>query len=379
MKEINRRKFITYGSGSILPLFINSTAISKTKAIEDSGLADTFRDKFHIGTAISNDTLENNNSRLLKLIAREFNTITAENDMKWEMIRPSLDKWNWKLADKFVDFGRKNQMLMVGHALVWHAQIPNDVFFENGRPRLKEGLLKIMEDHILTMVDRYKNSIAVWDVVNEAIDNDKWRRTNWFKYIGSEYFEKAFQYAREADPSAHLIYNDYGMDSPAKQDFLLDAIRRLKSKGIKVDGVGMQLHAALDGPSAKQVEDAIVKFAKAGLQVHITEMDLDVLPKVDDYSGAEISTNYSYNEKLNPYVSGLPEKISKLHTKRYTELFEVFVRHSDKVARVSTWGTVDSESWKNGWPVNGRTNYPLLFDRNYQPKEAYHSIKRLVQ
>jgi len=379
MKEINRRKFITYGSGSILPLFINSTAISKTKAIEDSGLADTFRDKFHIGTAISNDTLENNNSRLLKLIAREFNTITAENDMKWEMIRPSLDKWNWKLADKFVDFGRKNQMLMVGHALVWHAQIPNDVFFENGRPRLKEGLLKIMEDHILTMVDRYKNSIAVWDVVNEAIDNDKWRRTNWFKYIGSEYFEKAFQYAREADPSAHLIYNDYGMDSPAKQDFLLDAIRRLKSKGIKVDGVGMQLHAALDGPSAKQVEDAIVKFAKAGLQVHITEMDLDVLPKVDDYSGAEISTNYSYNEKLNPYVSGLPEKISKLHTKRYTELFEVFVRHSDKVARVSTWGTVDSESWKNGWPVNGRTNYPLLFDRNYRPKEAYHSIKSLVQ
>lgn len=267
---------------------------------------------------------------------------------------------------------------MVGHALVWHAQIPNDVFFENSRPRSKKDLLKIMKDHIVTMVDRYRNSIAVWDVVNEAVDNDKWRRTNWFKYIGSEYFEKAFQYAREADPSAHLIYNDYGMDSPSKQDFLLDAIRRLKSKGIKVDGVGMQLHAALDGPSARQIEDAIVKFAKAGLQVHITEMDLDVLPKVDDYSGAEISTNYSYNEKLNPYVSGLPEKISKLHTKRYTELFEVFVRHSDKVARVSTWGTIDSESWKNGWPVNGRTNYPLLFDRNYQPKEAYHSIKSLV-
>ena len=379
MKEINRRKFITYGSASILPLVFNSAAIAKTKAITESGLADTFKDKFHIGTAISTNTLENNNSRLLKLIAREFNTITAENDMKWEMIRPSLDKWNWKLADKFVDFGRKNQMLMVGHALVWHAQIPNDVFFENSRPRSKKDLLKIMKDHIVTMVDRYRNSIAVWDVVNEAVDNDKWRRTNWFKYIGSEYFEKAFQYAREADPSAHLIYNDYGMDSPSKQDFLLDAIRRLKSKGIRIDGVGMQLHAALDGPSARQIEDAIVKFAKAGLQVHITEMDLDVLPKIDDYSGAEISTNYSYNEQLNPYVSGLPEKISKLHTKRYTELFEVFVRHSDKVARVSTWGTIDSESWKNGWPVKGRTNYPLLFDRNYQPKEAYHSIKSLVQ
>ena len=378
MKKINRRTFLSGIGSSLAFLCINSSAAAKKTSIEQSGLAEVFKDRFRIGTAISSDTLVNNNSRLLRLIAREFNTITAENDMKWEMIRPSLDNWNWEVADKFVEYGLENQMLMVGHALVWHAQIPDAVFFRNGKPKSKNEMLRIMENHIGAVVDRYKHAISVWDVVNEAIDNNKWRQTNWYKQIGNEYFEKAFAFAREADPSAHLIYNDYGMDNPDKQDFLLLAIRRLKSKGIKVDGVGMQLHAALDGPSAKQVENAIVKFHKAGLQVHITEMDLDVLPKVDDYSGAEISTNYQYDERLNPYTEGLPDHIAKLHTERYTELFEVFVKHSDKVARVSTWGTVDSESWKNGWPVKGRTNYPLLFDRNYSPKEAYHSIINLA-
>jgi endo-1,4-beta-xylanase len=341
-------------------------------------LAEVFKDDFRVGTAISTNTLANNNKKMLALIAQEFNTITAENDMKWEMMRPSLDQWNWKLADRFVDFGSRNQMLMVGHALVWHAQIPDSVFFRNGgKAKSREELLTIMEEHISTVVDRYKNHVAVWDVVNEAVDVKVWRKSHWHNIIGSDYFEHAFRFARNADPSAHLIYNDYSMDNPDKQRFVVGAVKKLRKKGVTVDGVGMQLHAALDGPSVTKVEAAILRFARAGLRVHITELDLDVLPQVSDYTGADISTNYKYAKKLNPYTAGLPESIEAQHTKRYTELFQLFVKHRDKIDRISTWGTTDGESWKNGWPIKGRTNYPLLFDRAYRPKPAYFSIKDL--
>jgi endo-1,4-beta-xylanase len=294
------------------------------------------------------------------------------------MMRPSLDQWDWKLADRFVDFGSRNQMLMVGHALVWHSQIPDSVFFRNsGKAKSREELLTIMEEHISTVVDRYKNHVAVWDVVNEAVDVKVWRKSHWHNIIGSDYFEHAFRFARNADPSAHLIYNDYSMDNPDKQRFVVGAVKKLRKKGVTVDGVGMQLHAALDGPSVTKVEAAILRFARAGLRVHITELDLDVLPQVSDYTGADISTNYKYAKKLNPYTAGLPESIEAQHTKRYTELFQLFVKHRDKIDRISTWGTTDGESWKNGWPIKGRTNYPLLFDRAYRPKPAYFSIKDL--
>jgi endo-1,4-beta-xylanase len=378
MDNLSRRKFVTKSSATLAALATLPAAPLFAKSLDDSGLAEVFKDDFRVGTAISTDTLANNNKKMLALIAQEFNTITAENDMKWEMMRPSLDQWDWKLADRFVDFGSRNQMLMVGHALVWHSQIPDSVFFRNsGKAKSREELLTIMEEHISTVVDRYKNHLAVWDVVNEAVDVKVWRKSHWHNIIGSDYFEHAFRFARNADPSAHLIYNDYSMDNPDKQRFVVGAVKKLRKKGVTVDGVGMQLHAALDGPSVTKVEAAILRFARAGLRVHITELDLDVLPQVSDYTGADISTNYKYAKKLNPYTAGLPESIEAQHTKRYTELFQLFVKHRDKIDRISTWGTTDGESWKNGWPIKGRTNYPLLFDRAYRPKPAYFSIKDL--
>ena len=132
MDNLSRRKFVTKSSATLAALATLPAAPLFAKSLDDSGLAEVFKDDFRVGTAISTDTLANNNKKMLALIAQEFNTITAENDMKWEMMRPSLDQWNWKLADRFVDFGSRNQMLMVGHALVWHAQIPDSVFFRNG-------------------------------------------------------------------------------------------------------------------------------------------------------------------------------------------------------------------------------------------------------
>ncbi len=350
----------------------------RASAAVSSGLAEVFKDDFHLGTAISDATLRSGDSSLLNLIAREFNTITAENAMKWESLQPSENQFSWHLADDFVNFGRKNKMLTIGHTLVWHSQTPEYVFKNKASLASRGILLRRMQNHIGTVIDRYKDSIAIWDVVNEAIEQDKWRRSKWLEIIGEEYFAKAFAFARETDPTAHLIYNDYNMHNPDKQEFIIAQVNKCKKMGIRVDGVGMECHATLDeGPPIVEIETAIVNFAKAGLRVHISELDVDVLPSAWDYQGAEIDVNYEYSEKINPYKNALPSAVSARLAERYRELFELFIKHRDKIARISFWGTTDEESWKNDWPVAGRTNYPLLFDRSRSPKAPYFAIKNL--
>ena len=358
-----------------MPLVIGNLRAS---AAVSSGLAEVFKDDFHLGTAISDATLRDGDSNLLNLIAREFNTITAENAMKWEGLQPSENQFSWQLADDFVNFGQKNKMLTVGHTLIWHSQTPEYVFKNKVSVASQETLLRRMQNHIGTVIDRYKDSIAVWDVVNEAIEQNKWRRSKWLEIIGEEYFAKAFAFARDTDPTAHLIYNDYNMHNPDKQEFIIAQVNKCKRMGIRVDGVGMECHATLDeGPPIDEIETAIVNFAKAGLRVHISELDVDVLPSAWDYQGAEIDVNYEYSEKINPYKNALPGAVSERLAERYRELFELFIKHRDKIARVSFWGTTDDESWKNDWPVAGRTNYPLLFDRSRSPKAPYFAIRNI--
>tara|TARA_X000000950_G_scaffold106947_1_gene134726 strand:- start:23879 stop:25018 length:1140 start_codon:yes stop_codon:yes gene_type:complete len=372
-----RRKFLVQSALGIGAMPFLAAKI-RASAIISSGLAEVFKDDFHLGTAISDATLKSDDSTLLNLIAREFNTITAENAMKWEGLQPSVNQFSWKLADDFVNFGRKNNMLTVGHTLVWHSQTPDYVFKNKASPASREILLKRMQHHIGTVIDRYKDSVAVWDVVNEAIEQGKWRRSEWLKIIGEEYFGKAFAFARDADPTAHLIYNDYNMHNPDKQNFVISQVNKCKKMGITVDGVGMECHATLDeGPPVNEIETAIVNFARAGLKVHISELDVDVLPSAWDYQGAEIDVNYDYSEKINPFKNALPRIVSAKLAERYRELFELFVKHRDKITRVSFWGTTDDESWKNDWPVEGRTNYPLLFDRSRSPKDAYFAVRNL--
>ena len=372
-----RRKFLVQSALGIGAMPFLAAKIRASAAIS-SGLAEVFKDDFHLGTAISDATLKSDDSALLNLIAREFNTITAENAMKWEGLQPSANQFSWNLADDFINFGRKNNMLTVGHTLVWHSQTPDYVFKNKTSLASRETLLARMQHHIGTVIDRYKDSIAVWDVVNEAVEQGKWRRSEWFEIIGEDYFSKAFAFARDSDPTAHLIYNDYNMHNPKKQKFVISQVNKCKKMGIRVDGVGMECHATLDeGPPVSEIETAIVNFAKAGLRVHISELDVDVLPSAWNYQGAEIDVNYEYSEKINPYKNALPTNVSTRLTERYRELFELFIKHRDKIARVSFWGTTDDESWKNDWPVAGRTNYPLLFDRSRSPKNAYYAIRNL--
>jgi len=377
---MDRRQFLTSSGALALSTCLMSCAGNTlANLIENTGLKEVFKDKFTLGTAISTKTLSGYDSEQLKLIAQEFNAITPENDFKWEMLRPSPNNWHWDLADKFVEFGQEHDMQMVGHALVWHSQIPDNVFFNNKKNKMlpRAHLLAMMEEHINTLVGRYRGKIHVWDVVNEAFKQGSWRKSHWYNGIGEDYFEHAFRFAAEADSKAQLIYNDYGMDDPNKQQRVIEVIKSCKRKGVKIDGVGMQSHLHIDGPTLPEIERSILVYANAGLRVHITELEIDVLPKIKDYGNADIGNKYDYREELDPYQKALPLAIEQKLAQRYEEVFKLYTKHSDKIDRVTLWGTSDDESWKNDFPIKGRSNHPLLFDRNQEPKLAYHKLKKL--
>lgn len=364
-------------TGSAMPGRLLAQAASGRS--EGTGLAGLLSGDFKLGTALSNTTLLGQNPDIEALVAWEFSAITAENAMKWEEVHPDAETWDWQRADHFVDYGHRNGMYNIGHTLVWHSQIPESVFVDgHGRLRPAADVNKTMETHIATLAGRYRGKIHAWDVVNEAVtDEGQWRESHWYKSQGEDYFSRAFHLAREVDPNAELLYNDYNMTIPAKRDFALAQITKFRSRGMPIHGVGMQAHVHLSDPEIARLEASIETIAAAGLDVHITELDVDVLPQAYDYMGAEISTNFEYSDELNPFAEGLPQNVVDELAARYESLFRLFLKHKDKIRRVSLWGTTDGESWKNDWPVRGRTNYPLLFDRDGNPKQAYRAIAGL--
>jgi endo-1,4-beta-xylanase len=375
---LSRRDFLIRSAAGVgLALTLKHQAIAA--AAQKTGLADVYKQDFLIGTAVSNATLRDSDQAMLSLIKREFNAITAENAMKWGVLNPEPGIWNWDAADSLVKFGVDNGMFIQGHTLVWHSQAPRWIFEDSaGKPVSRKKLLQRMESYIDTVAGRYKGKIGGWDVVNEAVDEEKgWRKSAWFNIIGPEYMEHAFRLAHEADPKAHLIYNDYNMHLPGKRQFLFDVIRGYQKRHVPIHGVGLQGHVGLDYPDLGELENTIKACRDHGLAAHITELDVDVLPVAWEHTGANISDVKEYSDELNPYTAGLPEKVQQKLTDRYVQLFEMFLEYKDTVARVTTWGTSDHESWKNGFPVRGRTNYPLLFDRNNQPKPAYHALRAL--
>jgi endo-1,4-beta-xylanase len=375
---LSRRDFCLYAA-TAFPLFSAAKSRAMARALESTGLKDLYKDDFRIGTAISNRTLQERDEAMLGLIAKEFNAVTPENCMKWGQVHPATDRWEWELPDRLVEFGVGHNMFILGHTLVWHSQTARDLFLSPaGGAISRDALLQRMEQHIRTLVGRYKGKVSAWDVVNESVDEDKgWRKSPWYNIIGPEFMEKGFHWAHEVDPKAQLLYNDYNMHNPIKADFVAAFVRDYKKRGVPIHGVGMQEHVGLDYPGIEEQEASILKFANAGVRVHITELDVDVLPRKGQSNTAEVSTRQEYADALNPWPRGLPEEVEKLLTKRYEDLFRLFLKHRDKIDRITTWGTSDDESWKNNFPISGRTNYPLLFDRKKQRKPAYHAIAAL--
>jgi endo-1,4-beta-xylanase len=341
-------------------------------------LRDAFDGRFLIGAALNYQQILGNDQASPDFIARQFSALTAESAMKWERIQPVEGEYVWDYADKLAEFANSNDIHLTGHTLVWHQQTPDWVFEDSdGRPATRELLLARLESHIRAVVGRYQGRVHSWDVVNEALNEDgTLRATRWRTIIGDDYLLKAYQFAHSADPQAKLYYNDFNLYKPLKRAGAIKLIRSLRDQGAIIHGIGMQAHYSLDSPSnLKEAEDSIVAFSDAGLDVLITELDVSVLPFPNNQDGADLAKGrFSYDSQFDPYSEGLPDKISREFSDRYVDLFRIFLAHSDNISRVTLWGIHDAQSWKNNWPMMGRTDYPLLFDRNNQPKAVIDEI-----
>jgi len=360
--------------------FFLLTISSMSFAQEELKLKDVFKNDFLIGAAINEAQINGRDSVGIEILKTQFNSISPENVLKWSNIQPKPDTYNFEPADKYVEFGEKNNMFIIGHTLVWHSQVPRWVFNdENGNQLNRNELLNRMKEHIFTVVGRYKGKIKGWDVVNEALNEDgTLRETLWKKIIGDDYIEKAFEFAHEADPDAELYYNDYSLANKPKRDGAVKLISKLLKEGIKVDGIGMQGHYHLDWPTTAQIDSSIKSFSALGVKVMFTELDINILPSPQQNNTAEVSLNFKYDEKLNPYPDGLPDSVENVLAQRYSDIFEVFINNKSSISRVTFWGVRDGDSWLNFWPIRGRTNYPLLFNRDGKPKKAFYKIISLI-
>jgi len=360
----------------VLLVIIFAAAAVSAFSQQQNSLKDVYKDSFLMGAALNEATFSERDARAAAIVKSQFNAITPENVLKWENVHPQPDRFDFAPGDQYVAFGEKNGMFIVGHTLVWHHQTPKWVFEDsNGAPLTRDALLKRMHDHIRTVVGRYKARVQGWDVVNEALNEDgTLRESPWMKIIGADYIEKAFQFAHEADPAAELYYNDYSLENEPKRKGAIELIRKLQARGVPIAGVGIQGHDNLEWPTAEQEDATIAAFAALGVKVMITELDITVLPSASPAGSAELSLQGGTRPDLNPYVNGLPDSVQRALTQRYANLFRVFVKHRDALKRVTFWGVSDDASWLNNWPIPGRTNYPLLFDRKGATKPAFDAV-----
>jgi endo-1,4-beta-xylanase len=358
-----------------------SRPLPETAPAAPRTLKDAFAGAFLVGAALSPFQFSGIDTAGARLVAEQFNSVSPENVLKWESVHPRLGAYTFAPADRYVDFGAQHRMFIVGHTLVWHNQTPSWVFNDSaGHPVSRDTLIARMRDHILTVVGRYRGRVGGWDVVNEALDDEGgMRRTPWDTIIGDEYVAMAFRFAHEADPGAELYYNDYSVENAAKRRGVVALVRRLQSEGVPVTGVGIQGHYRLDWPSPEQLDTTIAAFAALGVKVMITELDVDVLPPAVRQTGADVALRAAARPELNPWPAALPDSMQQVLARRYAELFGVLLKHAGEIGRVTFWGVTDAGSWKNNWPVPGRTNYPLLFDRQDRPKPAFDAVLRAAR
>ncbi|MBR4687012.1 MAG: endo-1,4-beta-xylanase [Bacteroidales bacterium] len=327
------------------------------------GLKDAYKDYFKIGVAVNNRNV--NDPDQVKVILREYNSITAENAMKPQPTEPRKGEFNWKDADEIANFCRANGIKMRGHTLMWHSQIGTWMYQdEKGNLLPKEEFYANMKHHIQAIVNRYKDVVYCWDVVNEAVADSpvypgrpELRNSPMYQIAGEEFIYKAFEYAHEADPNALLYYNDYNDAEPAKSKRIYNLVKRMKDAGVPVDGIGMQAHYNVYGPSMKEVDDAINLYSTIVDHIHLTELDI----RVNEDMGGGL--------RFRQGATTVSDWERTLQQDQYVNLFKVLRKHKDVIDCVTFWNVSDKDSWL------GTNNYPLLFDENVKPKQAYLAVK----
>jgi endo-1,4-beta-xylanase len=359
-----------------IALCVASQAIAATAA-EPTTLKDAFADAFRVGVAVGTRHIMGDEPQALELVAAQYNSITPENLLKWAEVHPGPDEYNFEPVDKYVAWGEEHGMFLIGHTLVWHNQTAPWAFAgKDGQPLDRETALARIKAHIDAVVGRYKGRIKGWDVVNEAIDDNGKLRSGpvgkpgqrgepWHAAIGDDYIEQAFRFAHAADPDAELYYNDYNEWHPAKIEAISKLVKSLQEKGVRIDGLGLQGHWGMDYPKVEEIDNMLNEYGKLGVKLMITELDLNVVAEKN--TGADVGQKSEGGDSAET----LPPDQQQALAERYADIFRVFLKHRDKIDRVTFWGVHDGHSWLND---RGPRNHPLLFDRQYQPKPAFDAV-----
>ena len=324
------------------------------------GLKDAYKDYFTIGVAVNQRNVTNPDQ--MALIRQQFNSITAENDMKPQPTEPSEGQFNWTGADRIANFCRQNGIRLRGHCLMWHAQIGRWIYEDaDGKPLEKEEMFRRMREHIHAVVNRYKDVVYAWDVVNEAMTDDRnasdpYRQSAMYKIAGDEFIANAFRYAREADPDGLLFYNDYNETDPVKSQRIFDMVKKMKANGVPIDGIGMQGHYNIYGPAEEEIDRAITLYKQVVKHIHVTELDV----RANEEMGGQLQ----FSQEGMTVSDSLKQHLAD----QYARIFRVLRKHKDVIDNVTFWNLSDRDSWL------GARNYPLLFDTDYKPKKAYDYV-----
>ncbi|MDG3007920.1 endo-1,4-beta-xylanase [Paludisphaera mucosa] len=361
------------GPAAAPPSGAGGPAAVATALPEGETLRQAAKGRFLIGAAVSSRQL--GDPKMADLIARQFDSLTADNEFKPISLQPRPGQFRFDAADRIIEFAQAHGMKVVGHTLCWHSQSPRWLFEgEDGKPLPRDEALRNLKAHIDAVAGHFRRKVVGWDVVNEAISDrpgEYLRDTPARRAIGDDYVVKAFEFAREADPDAELYYNDYGDEEPGKLEKTLRLVRELKAAGARLDAVGIQAHFVLkDADSPDQLERAIGALAAAGVKVVVTELDVDVLPR--RVRGADVAARE--RGAADPYTEGLPPDVAEAQARFYERIFRAVLKHPGVATRVTFWGTHDGTSWLNFFPAGRRTNHPLLFDRGHQPKPAFGAV-----
>lgn len=328
----------------------------------EPALKDIFAEDFKVGAAVNPLTIQSQE----QLLAYHYNSITAENEMKFASLHPTEEVYAFGAADQLVAFARKYKMAMRGHTLLWHNQTTDWLFEDkNGGPASKDLLLDRLKSHIHTVVGRYKEDIYAWDVVNEVISDegsDLLRPSMWLDIAGDGFIAKAFEYAHEADPKALLFYNDYNESNPSKRDKIHTLVKSLLEQGVPIHGVGLQAHWNLYDPTLDDIRAAIEKYASLGLQLQLTELDVSM---------------FRFEDRRTDLTAPGADLLQS-QAERYEALFRVLKEYRDVISSVTFWGAADDYTWLDDFPVRGRKNWPFLFDDQHRPKPAFDRIAGLV-
>ena len=339
-------------------------------------LAQTYAQKFKVGVAINGRVYGDEDPAAAALVGAQFNRVTAENELKWQSLERQPGVLDFTQADAFLAYAEQHGMEVHGHTIVWHHQVPGWVFQNDAAaPATRQQLLARLEQHMSALAKHFGSRVQYWDVVNEAFNDDgSLRDTPWRTIIGADYLDQVFLLAGKHFPDAKLVYNDFSLEKPGKRDAVVNLVQGFKERGVRIDAIGTQAHFQLQSPTLEALDASLSAFAGAGVEVLVSELDVDVLPPAYKNQGADLSLDAELSAQLNPYTDCLPSDVAEQAARRWGDLFEVFARHSEHLHSVTLWGVSDGYSWLNNWPVKGRTNYALLFDRQLRAKQSWQRV-----